>query len=183
MYEACQQINAALQQVPFLARIANDAEHRQALALLETLLKDYDGNARLIEILSMTIERWESEDPAFREFNQQLAALDTGMALIRTLMGQHRLSEQDQPSFVCEQPSGFTHSGVYRHVARHKVACHSPLLHSTLSCFFDCNLSVNIDSVAFCRRPSFLINISFKYKWIGRSTWLQKQALNSHCNL
>lgn len=88
-----------------------------------------------------------------------------------------------QPSFVCEQPSGFTHSGVYRHVARHKVACHSPLLHSTLSCFFDCNLSVNIDSVAFCRRPSFLINISFKYKWIGRSTWLQKQALNSHCNL
>ncbi|WP_409421694.1 hypothetical protein ABHF91_01265 [Pseudaeromonas sp. ZJS20] len=137
MYEACQQINAALQQVPFLARITNDAEHRQALALLETLLKDYDGNARLIEILSMTIERWESEAPAFREFNQQLAGLDPGMALIRTLMNQHRLGEQDLPELgSAAQVRKFLRGNDSRQLTQAQIAALSRRFHLSPALFF-----------------------------------------------
>lgn len=81
--------------VPFLTVIHSSDEHEEALALIETLLDDYDDNLALIEVLSLAIERYENFAPEFAEFNQAQAELDTGIALLRVLMDQHNLKTSD----------------------------------------------------------------------------------------
>jgi len=94
---ACIQIRQALTEVPFLTHISNQADYDNALSLMDELIDDYDTNAPLIEILSVSIERWESQSDEFAAFNAELATIDTGLALLRTLMSQHNLGVADLP--------------------------------------------------------------------------------------
>jgi HTH-type transcriptional regulator/antitoxin HigA len=48
-------------------------EYEQALALMDTLVDDYDANQQLIEQLSLAIELWEEQAPEFAEFNRAVA--------------------------------------------------------------------------------------------------------------
>jgi HTH-type transcriptional regulator/antitoxin HigA len=79
----------------FVHHIDNDADYEQALALMDELIEDYDQYRPLIELLSIAIEKWEEEAPEFAEFNQRIAALDDGIAVLRTLMDQYQLKAED----------------------------------------------------------------------------------------
>lgn len=48
-------------------------DYEQALALMDTLIDDYDANKPLIEQLSMSIELWEARAEEFAEFNRAVA--------------------------------------------------------------------------------------------------------------
>ncbi|WP_421292232.1 hypothetical protein [Aeromonas veronii] len=48
-------------------------DYEQALALLDTLVDDYDANRALIELLSLAIELWEEQASEFAEFNRAVA--------------------------------------------------------------------------------------------------------------
>lgn len=56
----------------FLAHINNQGEYEQALETLDALMDDYDNNTPLIEILSVSIERWEESAEEFSEFNKRI---------------------------------------------------------------------------------------------------------------
>ncbi|MBS8240887.1 transcriptional regulator [Marinobacter lipolyticus] len=94
---AVDQIRDALAQVPFLAHIETPDDYEQALELMGQLVDDYDANKPLIEILSVSIERWEDHAEEFSDFNATVAGTDPGIAVLKTLMAQHRLGVADLP--------------------------------------------------------------------------------------
>lgn len=94
---AVDQIRDALAQVPFLAHIETPDDYEQAMELMGQLVDDYDANKPLIEILSVSIERWEDHAEEFSDFNATVAGTDPGIAVLKTLMAQHRLGVADLP--------------------------------------------------------------------------------------
>ena len=85
------------QEATFISHINNNEEYEQALALMDELIDDYDNQKPLIEILSVTIEQWESTAPEFQEFNARIASMDNGMAVLKSLMEQYKLGVADLP--------------------------------------------------------------------------------------
>ena len=79
----------------FITHIHNDEDYTLALELMDELIEDYDEQKSLIEILSLSIERWEEESDEFSEFNGKLDSLDDGIAVLRVLMTQHQLNTTD----------------------------------------------------------------------------------------
>ena len=81
----------------FISHINNDDEYNQALALMDELVEDYDNQKALIEVLSVSIEHWENTSPEFAVFNEHIANLNGGLALLKVLMEQHELGVADLP--------------------------------------------------------------------------------------
>ncbi|WP_257281121.1 type II toxin-antitoxin system HigA family antitoxin [Endozoicomonas sp. ISHI1] len=82
----------------FVSRIHSEEEYEQALELMEELIEDYDKYLPLIEVLSISIEKWEDESEGFSDFNKRVEALDDGVAVLRTLMDQYQLKADDLKS-------------------------------------------------------------------------------------
>lgn len=79
----------------FVGRIHSEAEYEQALELMDELIEDYDKYLPLIEVLSVSIEKWEEESEYFSDFNKRIEALDDGAAILRTIMDQYHLKADD----------------------------------------------------------------------------------------
>ncbi|WP_022951360.1 helix-turn-helix domain-containing protein [Leucothrix mucor] len=79
----------------FVGHISNEDEYHQALALMEELIEEYDLYKPLIEVLSVSIERWEDESEEFVEFNANITGLDNDVATLRTIMDQYQLKADD----------------------------------------------------------------------------------------
>lgn len=79
----------------FLTQIHNTEEYAQALAFMDELIEEYDTYEPLIGILATSIERWENQAAEFAEFNQHISHLDSGVAVLRTLMSQYHLQTDD----------------------------------------------------------------------------------------
>lgn len=91
------QIREALAQLPYLTEINTQNDYEHALALMDELIDDYEANKPLIELLSIRIEHWENQADEFAEFNQAVADVEPGIALLKTLMSQHHLGVADLP--------------------------------------------------------------------------------------
>ncbi|MDU9048944.1 MAG: hypothetical protein Q3M30_08830 [Candidatus Electrothrix sp. Rat3] len=87
--------NDLFREAGFLCHINSAADYEQALELMDQLIEEYDKYVPLIELLSVSIERWEHEAEEFAEFNQRVEALDDGVAVLRTLMDQYQLKADD----------------------------------------------------------------------------------------
>ncbi len=79
----------------FVSHIDNESDYEKALELMDELIEEYDTYRPLIEVLSVSIEKWEDESEYFSEFNQAVNDLDTGVAVLVTLMDQHQLKAED----------------------------------------------------------------------------------------
>lgn len=79
----------------FITHIYNEEDYALALQLMDELIEDYDEQKPLIEILSLSIERWEDESEEFSEFNAKIESLDNGISVLRVLMEQHKLNTTD----------------------------------------------------------------------------------------
>ncbi|MGL5092858.1 MAG: helix-turn-helix domain-containing protein [Aeromonas sobria] len=88
-------IREALAQVPYIVHINNQDDYERALELMGELVDDYDTNQQLIELLATSIERWENGADEFADFNNALASVEPGIAVLKTLMSQHRLGAVD----------------------------------------------------------------------------------------
>lgn len=94
---ACVKIKEALAEVPYIAKIATQDDYEKALSLMDELIDDYVANKGLIEVLSVSIERWEEQAEEFSDFNAELDRMDNGIAVMKTLMSQHNLGVADLP--------------------------------------------------------------------------------------
>lgn len=79
----------------FITCICNEEDYESALKLMDELIEDYDDQKPLIEILSISIEKWEEESEEFSEFNAQIESLDSGTSVLRVLMDQQGLNTTD----------------------------------------------------------------------------------------
>ena len=85
------------EQASFIVEIVNNEEYEQALALMDELIDDHDNHLVLIELLSKSIDRWESSSIDFAEFNQRTGSVDPSISVLRLLMDQHELGVADLP--------------------------------------------------------------------------------------
>lgn len=79
----------------FITHIHNEEDYESALELMDELIEDYDEQKPLIEVLSLSIERWEDESEEFSEFNEKIESLGSGISVLRVLMDQHKLNTTD----------------------------------------------------------------------------------------
>ncbi|MEZ5448119.1 MAG: hypothetical protein R3E89_03565 [Thiolinea sp.] len=86
---------ALFEEASFISEIRNEADYENALALMDELIEDYDENRTLIGFLANSIEVWEDTTPEFEAFNQRIAQLDGGVAVLRTLIDQYQLKADD----------------------------------------------------------------------------------------
>ncbi|CAG0909691.1 unnamed protein product, partial [Cyprideis torosa] len=89
------QARALFDQASFIIDIKDEADYETALLLMDELIEDYDKNRGLIEVLSHSIEKWEDTSSEFTAFNQRIAQLDDGVAVLKTLMDQYQLKAGD----------------------------------------------------------------------------------------
>lgn len=89
--EATKQLVAA---VPFLGDNASEEDYREALTLVDYLIENDDENP-LIDFLASKIADYEDNSERFAEFNKAVAKMPVGVALLRTLIDQHKLSYAD----------------------------------------------------------------------------------------
>lgn len=81
--------------LPYLAGIQSDAHYQDALTLMSELIDQYDENIVLIEALSNVIERYENDSDTFAYLNGRQTDIDPGIATLKVLIDQHRLSISD----------------------------------------------------------------------------------------
>lgn len=79
----------------FVSHIANESDYEKALELMDELVEDYDIYRPLIDVLSVSIEKWEDEAEYFSAFNQRINELHDGVAVLKTLMDQYQLKAED----------------------------------------------------------------------------------------
>lgn len=80
---------------PFLTSIRDEQEYEQAIELIEELLEDDIKYEALINLLTDTIEKWESQSELFSDFNQRQEEIDKGIATLKVIMDQHQLGTDD----------------------------------------------------------------------------------------
>jgi HTH-type transcriptional regulator/antitoxin HigA len=79
----------------FVSHIHDESDYDKALQLMNELIQEYETYKPLIEVLSLSIERWEDNTEEFTEFNASVNEMDIGAAALRTLMDQHQLKADD----------------------------------------------------------------------------------------
>ena len=91
--QACELFN----QAPFVSHIGNKNDYAQALALMDELIEDYENQKLLIDVLSVSIARWEDTSPEFKLFNDRVEKLNSGVATLKVIMEQQGLGVADLP--------------------------------------------------------------------------------------
>lgn len=80
---------------PFLTSIRDEQGYEQALELIEELLDDDIKYEALINLLTDTIEKWESQSELFSNFNQRQEEMDQGITILKVIMDQYQLGTDD----------------------------------------------------------------------------------------
>jgi HTH-type transcriptional regulator/antitoxin HigA len=93
--EVKKQANTLFSNAGFLVHIRNEEEYELALSLMDELVEEYSVYKQLIELLSSSIEEWENSSVEFSEFNSEIKQVDSGVAVLRTLMEQYKLKTND----------------------------------------------------------------------------------------
>ncbi|AZT25068.1 TPA: helix-turn-helix domain-containing protein [Salmonella enterica] len=92
--KAIEATKALVAAVPFLGSSASEKDYRDALALVDYLIENDDENP-LIDFLASKIAEYEDNSEQFAEFNKSVAEMPVGVALLRTLIDQYKLSYSD----------------------------------------------------------------------------------------
>jgi HTH-type transcriptional regulator/antitoxin HigA len=90
-----QGLNNIAAEASFILKINDEAEHAQALILMEQLIEDYDKHEPLIDMLCISIEKYEDSAEEFKGFNERLKQMNSGVAALSVLMDQHKLNTTD----------------------------------------------------------------------------------------
>lgn len=81
--------------MPWLRGIASENEYEQLIKLMDKLVEDYETNQVLIDLMFPVIENYEAESEQFNEFNTRISSLDSGVAILRVLIDQYKLTLSD----------------------------------------------------------------------------------------
>ena len=83
------------EQAYFISHIDNDGDYTEALALMDELIEDYENNKPLIDVLSLSIKKWEDQSDYFSEFNSDIKNLNNDISVLKVLMSQYQLKGND----------------------------------------------------------------------------------------
>ena len=135
--ELKKQANALFSNAGFLVHIRNEEEYELALSLMDELIEEYAVNKQLIEILSSSIEKWENSSIEFTEFNRHIKQMDSGVAVLRTLMEQYGLRTNDFKDEIGGKSMVSMILSGSRKLSRDHIQALSNRFHVSPSVFFD----------------------------------------------
>ncbi|HFZ8994109.1 TPA: type II toxin-antitoxin system HigA family antitoxin [Citrobacter freundii] len=92
--KAIEATKALVAAVPLLGGSTSEKDYRDALAMVDYLIENDDENP-LIDILASKIADYEDSSEQFADFNKSVAEMPVGVALLRTLIDQYKLSYSD----------------------------------------------------------------------------------------
>ncbi|EAW9499151.1 helix-turn-helix domain-containing protein [Salmonella enterica] len=92
--KALEATKALVSAVPFLGGSTSEKDYRDALAMVDYLIENDDENP-LIDFLAAKIADYEDNSERFTEFNKSIESIPVGVALLKTLIEQHKLSYSD----------------------------------------------------------------------------------------
>jgi HTH-type transcriptional regulator/antitoxin HigA len=90
-----QGLDSIVAEASFILRIENKAEHEKALNLMEQLIEDYDKHEPLIDLLCISIEKYENTAEQYLAFNLSLSQMNSGVSALAVLMDQNNLNTTD----------------------------------------------------------------------------------------
>ncbi len=82
---------------PFVFTIKTKAQYKEALDLLENVMSQPKINEALLVTLSNTISTYEDELDSVKALEQSISKIPAGIAAIRVLMDQYKLTMSDLP--------------------------------------------------------------------------------------
>jgi len=90
--KATNQLNQAM---PWISGINSAEQYQDLLETMEILVEDYEAHQPVIDLMFPVIEKYESEAQQFSEFNQAIDKLKPGVAMLRVIIDQHKLTQSD----------------------------------------------------------------------------------------
>ncbi|MFY9994224.1 MAG: helix-turn-helix domain-containing protein [Leclercia sp.] len=92
--DAMKATHALVAAVPLLGEHPNEKDYKEALELVEYLLM-HDPDSPLLDIVCARISRYEANQPAIVALRLEMESLPVGIAVLRTLMDQYKLTLAD----------------------------------------------------------------------------------------
>ncbi|MHC9516358.1 helix-turn-helix domain-containing protein [Enterobacter mori] len=86
--------NDLTSELPFLGSRPSRQDYEDALGLVVYLI-EHDPDSPLVEMLTTKIDKYENESPEFAELNARVDSIQSGVALLRTLMDQYQLIQSN----------------------------------------------------------------------------------------
>ncbi|WP_442780002.1 helix-turn-helix domain-containing protein [Enterobacter cancerogenus] len=92
--DAMKATHALIAAVPLLGEHPNEQDYNDALELVEYLLMNEPGSP-LLDIVCARIRRYEANQPEIVALRQEMESVPVGIAVLRTLMDQYKLTLSD----------------------------------------------------------------------------------------
>lgn len=92
--DALKATNQLIAAVPLLGEHPTEKDYQDALELVEQLLID-EPQSPLLDIVCAKISAWENNQPEIIALREEMDAIPTGRAVLRTLMDQYHLTTAD----------------------------------------------------------------------------------------
>lgn len=92
--EALKATQALIAAVPLLGDSPSEKDYNDALELVEELLME-NPSSPLVDIVCTRISEYERQQPEIQALRAEMEAIPAGVAVLRTLMDQHRLTISD----------------------------------------------------------------------------------------
>jgi len=135
--EVKEQANTLFSHAKFLVHIKNEEEYEIALSLMDELIEEYGLYKSLIDILSSSIEEWENSAIEFSDFNGSIKEIDSGVAVLRTLMQQYGLKTNDFKNEIGGKSMVSMVLGGSRMLSRQHIQALSTRFHISPAIFFE----------------------------------------------
>ncbi|WP_426575240.1 helix-turn-helix domain-containing protein (plasmid) [Xenorhabdus stockiae] len=92
--EVIQAVDNLVSIVPLLGGSTSRKDYEEAIKLVEYLI-EHEPDSPLVDMLTDKIDNYENQAPEFAEFNERLANIHGGVAILRVLMDQYSLNQTD----------------------------------------------------------------------------------------
>ncbi|EIE2769364.1 helix-turn-helix domain-containing protein [Salmonella enterica subsp. enterica serovar Rubislaw] len=92
--DALKATNALIAAVPLLGDNPDEKDYEEALELVEHLLMENPGSL-LLDIVCNRIRTYEDGQPEIVALREEMNAIPAGLAILRTLMDQYKLTTSD----------------------------------------------------------------------------------------
>ncbi|MGG7446180.1 helix-turn-helix domain-containing protein [Kosakonia oryzendophytica] len=92
--DALKATDALIAAVPLLGEHPSEKDYQDALELVEHLLIDNPGSP-LLDIVCAKISAYENNQPEIIALREEMASIPAGLAVLRTLMDQYKLTTSD----------------------------------------------------------------------------------------
>ncbi|SGZ09224.1 hypothetical protein [Moritella viscosa] len=95
-FEKMNKLSAEIEnEMPWLKGLHSHEEYQKLISLLDELVKNYEDNKSLIDLMWPVLSSYEEKSEYFKAFNERVALLTSSQVMIRVILDQYSLTTSD----------------------------------------------------------------------------------------